>query len=76
MTKSVRVSDALYEYLKSHNLEEDTMEDTLQRLIGGPHPSEVTGIISPESADKLRENLGDKSETDRNDSAELMERSE
>ena len=37
------------------------MEDTLRRLIGGPSPEEVAGIISDETAEGMREAIKAKS---------------
>ena len=64
MSKSVRISEELHEFIKAHKLEDETMEETLRRLIGGPHPEQVAGILSSETAKKIRERLEAKGETD------------
>ena len=60
MSKSVRVSDAFHEFIDAHNGDDETMEDTLRRLVGGPHPDAVAGIISDETAETMRERLASK----------------
>jgi hypothetical protein len=40
------------------------MEETLRRLIGGPHPEDVAGILSTETAERMRERLREKREAD------------
>lgn len=57
MSKSVRLSEEFHEYVKAHKRADETMEDTLRRLIGGPHPEEVAGILSPETAEAIEEDL-------------------
>lgn len=76
MSKSVRLSEEFHEFVKSHSRDDETMEETLKRLIGGPHPEEVAGILSSETADEMREHLEAKSESDRNGKQELRERFE
>lgn len=49
------------------------MEDTLRRLIGGPHPVEVAGILSPETADAIEEGLEGKHGPDARSKEELRE---
>lgn len=64
MSKSVRISEDLHEFIKAHKREDETMEETLRRLIGGPHPDQVAGILSSETAETMRERLAGKRETD------------
>lgn len=52
------------------------MEETLRRLIGGPHPENVAGILSSETAANMRERLEKKRETDVEEKHELRERFE
>lgn len=73
MSKSVRLSEEFHEYVKAHNRAGETMEDTLRRLIGGPHPAEVAGVLSPETADAIEAGLEGKRETDAGSKAELRE---
>lgn len=57
MSKSFRVSAEFHEYVKSHKRDDETMEETLRRLIGGPDASSVAGILSEETADEIEEGL-------------------
>ena len=56
-SRSFRVSDHFHEYVATHNWEDETIEDTLRRLIGEPHPEDVAGILSDETADVIEERL-------------------
>ncbi|WP_197427843.1 hypothetical protein [Halogeometricum sp. CBA1124] len=52
------------------------MEETLRRLIGGPDPDEVSGILSDETADSIEAQLEKKRERaveEKNDLAERFE---
>lgn len=76
MSKSVRVSEEFHEFVKAHKREDETMEETLRRLIGGPHPEDVAGILSSETATIMRDRLEEKRESDIEDKRELRERFE
>jgi hypothetical protein len=55
--KSVRVSEEFHEYVKAHKRDDETMEETLRRLIGGPEPEEVAGMLSSETVERMRGRL-------------------
>jgi len=76
MSKSVRISEEFHEFVKAHKREDETMEETLRRLIGGPHPEDVAGILSSETAALMREHLEEKRESDIEEKRELRERFE
>lgn len=76
MSKSVRISEEFHEFVKAHNREDETMEETLRRLIGGPHPENVAGILSSETAEHMRERVEKKRETDVDQKNKLRERFE
>ena len=57
MSKSVHVSEEFHEFIKSHKRADETMEEALRRLIGDPHPEDVAGILSSETASAMRERL-------------------
>lgn len=57
MSKSVRVSEEFHEFVAAYKRNDETMEEALRRLIGGPHPEDVAGILSSETADEMRERL-------------------
>ncbi len=63
-SKSFRVSEHFHEFVAAHNRGDETMEDTLRRLIGGPHPEDVAGILSDETADAIEERIEAKREQD------------
>ncbi|MFC6724479.1 hypothetical protein ACFQE1_08845 [Halobium palmae] len=62
MSKSFRVSPEFHEFVTAHKRDDETMEETLRRLIGGPDPDEVAGILSDETADAVEERLNEKRE--------------
>jgi hypothetical protein len=76
MGKSVRISEGFHEFVASHKHEDETMEETLRRLIGGPHPEDVAGILSSETAERMRERIAEKRKTDIESKQELRERFE
>ena len=76
MSKSVRISEEFHEFIASHNRDDETMEETLRRLVGGPDPEDVAGILSSETATTMRERLDNKRETDIDEKRELRERFE
>jgi hypothetical protein len=51
------------------------MEETLRRLIGGPDPEEVAGILSSETAEEMRERI-EKRRSDTGEKSGLREPSE
>lgn len=76
MSKSVRISEEFHEFVSAHKRDDETMEETLRRLIGGPHPEEVAGILSSETADTMRARLDEKREADVEGKHGLRERFE
>lgn len=54
MAKTIRVSTEYHEWVKSHNRDGETMEETLRRLTRGPHPSEVAGLLTSDEAAELK----------------------
>ena len=55
MSKSVCISEEFHEFVTAHKRENETIEETLRRLIGGPHPEDVAGILSSETAAVMRD---------------------
>jgi hypothetical protein len=76
MSKSVRISEEFHEFVTAHKRDDETMEETLRRLIGGPHPEDVAGILSSETATAMRDRLERKREADAEAKRELRERFE
>lgn len=52
------------------------MEETLRRLVGGPDPKNVAGILSSETATAMRDRLDEKRANDVETKGELRERFE
>lgn len=48
------------DWVKAHKRDEETMFEALQRLSGGPHPREVTGILSEDEAERMLEQIESK----------------
>lgn len=76
MSKTVRISETFHEFVASHKRDDETMEETLRRLIGGPRPEDVAGIISSDTAERMRKRLAEKGEADANSKRRLRERFE
>lgn len=56
MGKTIRVSEEFHSWLETRKREDESMEDALRRLTrGGPHPSEVAGLLTPEEAEEMKE---------------------
>lgn len=72
MSKSVRISEEFHDFVKAHKHEDETMEETLRRLIGGPDPREVSGILSSKTADEMRERIK-KKRSEENEKREMRE---
>lgn len=76
MSKSVRISEEFHAFIAAHSRDDETMEETIRRLVGGPHPDDVAGILSSETADEMRERLASKGEDDVEDKRQLREKFE
>ncbi len=76
MSKSVRISEEFHEFIKTHKKDDETMEETICRLIGGPHPEDVAGILSSETAETIRDQLEQKGAGDVEGKRALRERFE
>jgi NAD(P)H-hydrate repair Nnr-like enzyme with NAD(P)H-hydrate dehydratase domain len=73
VSKTIRVSEEVHALVASHQREGETMEETLKRLVGGPHPEEVAGLLSDETAEAMHESIDERGrETDRERVAELF----
>ena len=62
-TKTIRVSEDLLTRIKAHSREGETLNETLNRLIGGPSLRELAGILSDEDASTFREAIEDSHES-------------
>jgi len=57
VTKKIRVSDEYYRWVKSEQTDDETTEEALRRLTLGPHPSEVTGLLTESEAEAAKESV-------------------
>ena len=71
MVKTIRVSEKYHEWLSAHKRDDETMEETLRRLTGGPDPETVAGILSEGTVEDVRERLETKRETELDGKADL-----
>ena len=53
--RTIRVSEEFYERLTAQQNDDESMEETLHRVAGGPHPAEVAGLLTPEEAEEMKE---------------------
>lgn len=60
MSKTIRVSEEVHALVASHQREGETMEETLKRLVGGPHPEEVAGLLSDETAEAMHDSIAER----------------
>lgn len=76
MSKSVRISEEFHAMIAAHNRDDETMEETMRRLIGGPDPDAVAGILSAETAATMRDRLDEKGDVDAASKRALRDRFE
>ncbi len=74
MASTIRVSEEFREFVKAHKRDDETMEDTLRRLIGGPHPESVAGFLSEGTAETIHEHVETKAERDVESRRRIVER--
>lgn len=63
-TTTVTIPGWFKEWVEGHKQDDETVADALIRLVGGPHPEDVAGILSDDTAAELRDALDAKRETD------------
>lgn len=78
MAKTIRVSEAFHALLGAHNRDDETMEETLHRLIGGPDPNVLAEVIGSDDAttDEMRRAIARKRERGRDRRTVVRERFE
>lgn len=54
MVKTIRVSEEYHQWLNAHKKDGETMEETLRRMTRGPHPSDVSGLLSETEAEEAK----------------------
>jgi hypothetical protein len=79
MGKTIRVSEEFHEFVRAHNRDGETMEETLRRLTRGPDPEVLADIIGrgdEGAAAEMREAIERKRESGRERRERLRERFE
>lgn len=59
MTKTIRVDDNLHAKIAARKRDDETMSETLGRLIGEPSLRELAGILSDDEAEEFRAAIDD-----------------
>jgi hypothetical protein len=54
-SKTIHVSESLHARIKAQNREDETLGETLERLLDGPSLRELAGTLSDEDAAMMRE---------------------
>lgn len=65
MSKTLRVSEDTHELVMRLKRDDETVDEALVRLLGGPHPDQVAGVISEATAEDMRRAAEEASETAR-----------
>jgi len=60
MSKSIRLSDDAYERLAAHKREDETFSDVVMRLAGERSLLEISGVLSDDEADELRDAVAER----------------
>jgi len=78
MGKTIRVSEDFHEVVRAHNLDDETMEETLRRLMGGPSPEVLADVVGGDDdvAAEMRDAIERKRDRGRERRADLRERFE
>lgn len=54
--QTIRVSEEFYERVKARQEEEgESLKEAVRHEAGGPHPSEIAGLLTPEEAERMKE---------------------
>jgi len=73
-TKSVRLEEDVYERVKAHKRENETISEAIDRLIGTPSLHELGGVLDGDQVDKMRKTIEDADEEDAEEVEEVAER--
>lgn len=58
-TETIRLDEDVYRNIQAHNRDDETLSETVERLIGGPHPAETIKELSGVDADAVEAALED-----------------
>lgn len=79
MVKTIRVSEEFHELVAAHKRDDETMEEALRRLVGGPSPEMLEKALAggdEDAAAEMRDIIEQGRREDRKRTAELRERFE
>jgi predicted CopG family antitoxin len=65
VVKTIRLSEEYHAWLRAHKRDDETMEEMLRRLIRGPNPEDVAGLLTSEEAEEAKETVEDLRDRDR-----------
>ncbi|WP_049900721.1 antitoxin VapB family protein [Halococcus agarilyticus] len=55
MSKSVRLDEDVYEFVRARKRDDETFSEVIERLVGGPSLLELVGILTDEEASAFEE---------------------
>lgn len=78
MAKTIRVSDEFHELITAHKREDETMDEALKRMVGGPDPRiqqdlGIIGDVDDESAAAMQDAIDRKRDRGRDRRDDLRE---
>ncbi len=76
MSHQVRLSDDVYERIKSHKREDETFSEAVDRLIGGRSLRDLRDVFDDDQVTAMREAIEDADREDRQAVREVAERFE
>ncbi|WP_254546394.1 antitoxin VapB family protein [Halomarina pelagica] len=76
MSKTIRVPNRVYERIKAHQQEHESVGETLDRLVGGRSLRELSGVLTDEEGETMREAITASERRGNRDLDDLVERIE
>ncbi|QSG08196.1 antitoxin VapB family protein [Halapricum desulfuricans] len=76
MSQQVRLSDDVYERIKSHKQADETFSEAVDRLIGGKSLRDLRGVFDDDQVATMREAIEDADREDQRAVREVAERFE
>jgi predicted CopG family antitoxin len=75
-TKNVRLTDDVYERIRSEKRADETFSEAIERLIGGASLLDLAGILSDEEVAEMRDVIEDVKADSKEETDELVARFE
>ena len=75
-SKTIRLEDDVYARLRAAKYDDETFSETVNRLIGAPSLTELSGILDSEQVGAMREAIDEADEADAEAVEEVVERFE